>query len=101
MSNYPPGVTGNEPQITGEWPCDECGGRGYDEDEDGKYACPLCKGTGIYPEDAWATSDVKRMVQDFFNSIGLGTIDAYSEEDYLTICTELRVIGGNVVLRED
>ena len=22
MSNYPPGVTGNEPQITGEWPVD-------------------------------------------------------------------------------
>lgn len=22
--DYPPGVTGNEPQITGEWPCD-CG----------------------------------------------------------------------------
>ena len=22
-SNYPPGVTGNEPQITGEWPDDD------------------------------------------------------------------------------
>ena len=22
MSNYPPGVTGNEPEITGEWPVD-------------------------------------------------------------------------------
>lgn len=22
MSNYPPGVSGNEPQITGEWPVD-------------------------------------------------------------------------------
>jgi RNA polymerase subunit RPABC4/transcription elongation factor Spt4 len=25
LSNYPPGVTGNEPQITGEYPCADCG----------------------------------------------------------------------------
>ena len=25
MNNYPPGVSGNEPQITGEWPCFNCG----------------------------------------------------------------------------
>jgi len=24
-SNYAPGVTGNEPQLTGIWPCVECG----------------------------------------------------------------------------
>lgn len=23
--NLPPGVTGNEPYLTGEWPCRECG----------------------------------------------------------------------------
>ena len=23
--DYPPGVTGREPQITGEWPCTNCG----------------------------------------------------------------------------
>lgn len=36
-SNYPPGVTGNEPQISGEWPCycdrdphcKQCEGKGY------------------------------------------------------------------------
>lgn len=50
--DYPPGVTGNEPQITGEWPCQECDGQGYDEDEDGKHACPRCKGSGVEPEDA-------------------------------------------------
>jgi len=49
--NYPPGVTGNEPQITGEWPCEECGGQGWDEDEDGKHACPHCDGSGMEPED--------------------------------------------------
>jgi len=49
--NYPPGVTGFEPQITGEWPCGECGGRGYDEDEDGKHACGHCEGSGLEPED--------------------------------------------------
>jgi hypothetical protein len=52
MSNYPPGVTGNEPQITGEWPCRVCGGYGYDdENEDGKHTCGWCKGDGLEPED--------------------------------------------------
>ncbi len=50
-SNYPPGVTGNEPELTGEWPCDECGGRGYDEDEDGKHSCPVCQGKGFINGD--------------------------------------------------
>lgn len=50
-SNYPPGVSGNEPHITGEWPCVACGGYGYDEDEDGKHACPHCRGRGIEPEE--------------------------------------------------
>ena len=49
-SNYPPGVTGNEPQISGEWPCIECGG--FPEyDEDGYVPCPRCKGSGIEPEE--------------------------------------------------
>lgn len=49
-SNYPPGVTGNEPQITGEWPCIECDGY-MEHDEDGPVLCPRCKGSGIEPED--------------------------------------------------
>lgn len=50
--SYPPGVTGNEPQITGEWPCRVCQGAGYDdENEDGKHACSYCRGTGIDPEE--------------------------------------------------
>lgn len=48
MSNYPPGVTGNEPQITGEWPCLLCDGEGGNP-EDG--SCPHCKGTGLEPEE--------------------------------------------------
>lgn len=24
MNNYPPGVTGMEPEISGVWPCDGC-----------------------------------------------------------------------------
>jgi hypothetical protein len=53
VSNYPPGVTGSEPQITGEWPCRVCEGCGYDDDEneDGKHTCGWCKGEGIDPED--------------------------------------------------
>lgn len=23
--DYPPGVTGNEPELSGEWPCTDCG----------------------------------------------------------------------------
>lgn len=48
--DYPPGVTGREPAISGEYPCEECGGDGYDVDEDGKHACPNCQGSGIEPE---------------------------------------------------
>ncbi len=35
LSNYPPGVTGNEPELTGEWPCVECG-RTLPEEWEGK-----------------------------------------------------------------
>lgn len=35
--NYPPGVSGNEPQITGEWPCAECGATLPEE-----VTCPEC-----------------------------------------------------------
>lgn len=37
--DYPPGVTGNEPQITGIYPCVECG-RPLAEDD----PCPSCGG---------------------------------------------------------
>ena len=30
--DYPPGVTGNEPEISGEWPCAGCG-FSFDPDE--------------------------------------------------------------------
>jgi hypothetical protein len=42
-SNYPPGVTGNEPEITGEPPARE-NGFGTD-DYDGSPVCPTCGGT--------------------------------------------------------
>jgi hypothetical protein len=51
MSNYPPGVTGNEPEITGEWPCRACGGEGGYKDEEEAVACYWCKGHGIEPEE--------------------------------------------------
>jgi hypothetical protein len=37
LSNYPPGVSGNEPQITGEWPCENCGATLPEEAD-----CPEC-----------------------------------------------------------
>jgi DnaJ-class molecular chaperone len=64
MSNYPPGVTGNEPQITGEWPCDECDGMGYFEDEDGKDSCKFCEGTGIYPENGTYAPDLEALIRN-------------------------------------
>ncbi len=53
MSNYPPGVSGNEPEITGEWPCPSCEGAGGERDEDGAgVSCWFCSGSGIAPEEA-------------------------------------------------
>ena len=51
LSNYPPGVSGNEPEITGMWPCGECDGEGGERDEDGVQTCPRCEGSGIEPEE--------------------------------------------------
>jgi hypothetical protein len=47
--NYPPGVTGNEPEITGEWPCPKCQGEGGDRAE--RVVCWFCRGLGIAPEE--------------------------------------------------
>jgi len=53
MDNYPPGVTGNEPEITGLWPCD-CG----DNCEkvptdccDEQYVCETVSGSGLLSSD--------------------------------------------------
>lgn len=51
MSNYPPGVSGNEPQITGEWPCDECDGKGFEDDGESKSSCDYCEGKGFISGD--------------------------------------------------
>lgn len=39
-SNYPPGVTGNEPQITGEYPCEHCGERIRSCDDEAELYLP-------------------------------------------------------------
>lgn len=41
-SPYPPGVTGNEPEITGIYPCYECGGVCDVDCECGLMVCPEC-----------------------------------------------------------
>jgi hypothetical protein len=52
-SNYPPGVSGNEPQITGEWPCEGCG-ETLPEEAD----CPDCGGVVTYEADElWHCAD--------------------------------------------
>lgn len=101
MSNYPPGVTGNEPQITGEWPCDVCGGCGYDEDEDGKHSCFACQGTGIVPEDNIDRTDVLSAVVKLFKNEGWGHVDVDTDDNgYLIIYTNLFGVGG-IWVRED
>lgn len=40
-ANYPPGVTGNESQLTGIWPCRDC-----DAPLPEEKTCPRCDGTG-------------------------------------------------------
>jgi NAD-dependent SIR2 family protein deacetylase len=42
-------VTGNEPHLTGEYPCSVCGGAG---DYDDVHDCWMCGGSGVHPEDA-------------------------------------------------
>lgn len=97
MSNYPPGVTGNEPQITGEWPCDVCGGMGYDEDEDGKHACNTCNGTGILPEDNIDMAEIRTALDKFMReNPELGGMDIEQGNDgSLIIYTSLFSVGGN------
>ena len=43
LSNYPPGVSGNEPEITGTWEpiCVQCGNN-FQAVDDGDY-CVNCK----------------------------------------------------------
>jgi len=46
--DYPPGVTGNEPQITGEWPCVNCGRTLPEEAE-----CPECGEPMVEDDHEW------------------------------------------------
>jgi DnaJ-class molecular chaperone len=101
MSNYPPGVTGNEPQITGEWPCDMCGGMGYDEDEDGKQPCETCNGTGIIPEDNIDIADVKDALENLFSDNGWGKVYFEGNDDCIAIHTDLKQVGGSWLRVED
>lgn len=66
--NYPPGVTGNEPELTGipeRVDCPHCGGNGvepYHQETDPEEGagCTLCDGEGTVtpaaPEPEWAPS---------------------------------------------
>jgi hypothetical protein len=72
-NGYPPGVTGNEPHITGEvefyphqpfWV-------GDDPDEDGKWAVYFEDGEGIYftgPGTGWRTADHAQSFADRLNA---------------------------------
>lgn len=69
MSNYPPGVTGNEPHLTGDYPCAACGGVGGDFDEDGGHACWMCAGSGHHPEDCPACPECGDAGTDWFGDL--------------------------------
>lgn len=96
MSNYPPGVSGNEPQITGEWPCDcsNSDDSGYDP------RCPLCGGRGILREEVEELADVKKEIADLFAKHHLGRIEFDTGDDYLTIFTDYRVVGDLTILED-
>lgn len=49
LSNYPPGVTGREPQLTGEWPCAACGTTLPEEVDGEPFEGDECPG-GCYDE---------------------------------------------------
>jgi hypothetical protein len=62
--NYPPGVTGNEPQLTGEWTCRTCGAVLPEEvdclDCNGgrmRSKCATCHGEGKVPYDGTECPD--------------------------------------------
>jgi hypothetical protein len=99
MNNYPPGVTGNEPQITGEWPCDLCYGLGYELTEDGKEACELCGGSGIIPDDAMEMS----LIHEELKSILEGYEPDFDvdKDGYLYIYTNLKQIGKTNYYRSE
>ena len=97
MSNYPPGVTGNEPQITGEWPCDHCDGAGGWVDDG---TCPLCKGTGIYPEDAWPIVEIAKEIREVFKKNGWGDVEFDTDDEFLALHTNFRIYGDNVRVEE-
>lgn len=73
-SNYPPGVSGNEPQITGEYPCENCGATLPEEPE-----CPECgkllewieePRDGRPPRTAWSCKCGYTHEDDFSSSPG-------------------------------
>lgn len=57
MSNYPPGVSGNEPQISGNWPCECFDPRPHPE-------CRLCNGTGRMRDDVIELTEVENIVRN-------------------------------------
>lgn len=66
MSSYPPGVSGNEPHMTGDYPCSSCGGTGGDRDEDGFNACFMCGGSCIHPEEAPACPECGSLATEWY-----------------------------------
>lgn len=87
MSDYPPGVTGLEPQITGEWPCRICDGEGGWRDEDGGVSCYWCKGAGIEPEEVtqdqlwqYATYDSYKDAREYVAQMVIEWLDRHNPE---------------------
>lgn len=75
-SNYPTGVTGNEPQITGEYPCYTCGGSGGERDD----PCWMCGCTGIHPEEAPECPSCGSDNTAFFGELEDSELDAFLVE---------------------
>lgn len=94
MDNYPPGVTGNEPQISGIWPCGYCGGQ-HDT------GCGLCKDTGVHPEEAFELKEFMQRLETWLKeNTDLGHWNVEEADGYLRIYTDL-VVYGDYVIQED
>lgn len=50
-SNYPPGVTGNEPQITGDYLCCHCDHDEDDHEPTPPYSCRICSCAGFLEDE--------------------------------------------------
>lgn len=92
LSNFPPGVTGMEPEITGDWPCDcgdSCEKRPTDCCDE-QFVCETVSGSGSLSSDDSGIVVCRK---------GFGCGDGESESEYRHLQTEAE--GLDLLAREE